>query len=112
MWSWTVVAVGLLASSASAPAQEIPPDDPAAYALFAGEEVRLGSRVRVYGRVGANGVGPFNAGHDIVSLTAAYELASGVSIDGVLQYARYRSRDAAGPDYQGLSAGLGTYIAF
>jgi hypothetical protein len=62
--------------------------------------------------VGANGVGPFNAGHDIVSLTAAYELASGVSIDGVLQYARYRSRDAAGPDYQGLSAGLGTYIAF
>jgi hypothetical protein len=47
--------VGLLASSASAPAQESPPDDPAAYALFAGEEVRLGSRVRVYGRVGANG---------------------------------------------------------
>ena len=62
--------------------------------------------------VSANGVGPFNAGHDIVSLTAAYELPAGMSIDGVLQYARYRSRDAAGPDYQGLSAGLGTYIAF
>jgi hypothetical protein len=55
MWVWAVVAVGLLGSSVRALAQEIPPDDPAAYAVFAGEEVRLGSRVRVYGRVGANG---------------------------------------------------------
>lgn len=62
--------------------------------------------------VGANDVGPFNADHDIVSLTASYALAEGISIDGVLEYSRYKSRDAEGPDYQGIAAGLGTNINF
>jgi hypothetical protein len=62
--------------------------------------------------VGANGVGPFNADHDIVALTAAYELESGISIDGVLQYSHYTSHDSAGPDYRGVTAGIGTLIAF
>jgi len=30
----------------------------------------------------------------------------------VVEYSRYRSRDAAGPDYEGLAIGLGTYISF
>ena len=46
------------------------------------------------------------------SLTASYALGPDISIDGVLEYSDYRSRDAAGPDYQGLAAGLGTLIAF
>ena len=62
--------------------------------------------------VGANGVGPFNADHDIYSLTASYDLADGVSIDGVIEYSNYRSRDADGPDYRGIAAGLGTNIDF
>jgi hypothetical protein len=62
--------------------------------------------------VGANGVGPFNADHDIYSLTAAYALGPGISVDGVLEYSDYRSHDAAGPDYQGVAAGLGTLITF
>jgi len=62
--------------------------------------------------VGANDVGPFNADHDIFSLTASYELAEGISVEGVIEYSDYRSRDAAGPDYQGFAAGLGTYIGF
>jgi hypothetical protein len=61
---------------------------------------------------GENGVGPFNAGHDIYSATVSYELEDGISIDGALEYSDYRSRDAADPDYQGLAAGLGTLIAF
>jgi len=62
--------------------------------------------------VGENGVGPFNADHDIFSLTASYGLAEGISVDGVVEYSRYRSRDAAGPDYEGVAVGLGTYISF
>jgi len=62
--------------------------------------------------VGANDVGPFNADHDIFSLTASYALAAGISIDGVLEYSDYRSRNAEGPDYQGIAAGLGTNIDF
>lgn len=62
--------------------------------------------------VGANDVGPFNADHDIVSMTASYALAAGISIDGVLEYSNYKSRDAEGPDYQGIAAGLGTNIDF
>jgi outer membrane protein OmpU len=61
---------------------------------------------------GENGIGPFNADHDIYSATVSYELEDGLSIDGVLEYSDYRSHDAAGPDYQGLAAGLGTLIAF
>jgi hypothetical protein len=61
---------------------------------------------------GENGVGPFNAGHDIYSATVSFELEDGISIDGVLEYSDFRSRDAAGPDYQGLAAGLGTLISF
>ncbi len=61
---------------------------------------------------GENGVGPFNADHDIYSATVAYELEDGISIDGVLEYSDYRSHDAAGPDYQGLAAAVGTLIAF
>jgi outer membrane protein OmpU len=66
-----------------------------------------------YGKaVGANDSDPFNAGHDIYSATASYALAPGISIDGVIEYSDYGSNDAAGPDYQGLAAGLGTLIAF
>ena len=61
---------------------------------------------------GENDVGPFNADHDIYSATVSYELEDGISIDGVLEYSDYASHDAAGPDYQGLAAGLGTLIAF
>jgi hypothetical protein len=62
--------------------------------------------------VGENGVVPFNADHDIYSATVSYELEDGISIDGVVEYSDYRSHDAAGPDYQGLAAGVGTLIAF
>jgi hypothetical protein len=61
---------------------------------------------------GENGVGPFNADHDIYSATASYEFQDGISVDGVLEYSDYRSHDAAGPDYQGLAVGLGTLISF
>jgi predicted porin len=61
---------------------------------------------------GANGIGPFNADHDILSLTASYALGPGISLDGVLEYSDYRSHDAIGPDYQGIAAGLGSLITF
>jgi hypothetical protein len=61
---------------------------------------------------GENGVGPFNADHDIYSATVSYELADGISVDAVLEYSDYHSHAAAGPDYQGLAAGLGTLIEF
>jgi outer membrane protein OmpU len=62
--------------------------------------------------VGANGVGPFNAIHDDIALTASYALGPGISVDGLIEYSRYKSNDAAGPDYQGIGFGLGTAIAF
>jgi hypothetical protein len=62
--------------------------------------------------VGANGVGPFNADHDIISATASYALGPGIQVDGVVEYSDYHSRNAAGPDYQGVGAGLGTLITF
>ena len=62
--------------------------------------------------VGANGVGPFNAVHDDIALTASYALGPGISIDGLLEYSRYASDDAAGPDYRGIGAGIGTAITF
>lgn len=62
--------------------------------------------------VGFNGVGPFNAVHDDVALTASYALGPGISVDGLVEYSRYKSNDAAGPDYQGIGLGLGTAIAF
>ena len=62
--------------------------------------------------VGFNGVGPFNAVHDDIALTASYALGPGISVDGLLEYSRYKSNDAAGPDYQGIGIGLGTAIAF
>jgi hypothetical protein len=61
---------------------------------------------------GANSVGPFNADHDIFSATISYELGPGISLDGVVEYSEYRSHDAAGPDYQGLAAGIGTSVTF
>jgi len=61
---------------------------------------------------GENGVGPFNADHDIVSATVSYELVDGISVDGVVEYSDYRSHDRAGPDYRGLAIGLGTLIEF
>jgi hypothetical protein len=61
---------------------------------------------------GANGVGPFDAGHDIYSATASYALAPGITLDGVIEYSDYDSDAAAGPDYRGLAAGLGTFISF
>jgi hypothetical protein len=62
--------------------------------------------------VGANGVGPFNAVHDDVALTASYALSGGISLDGVVEYSSYRSNDAAGPDYHALGIGVGTNITF
>ena len=62
--------------------------------------------------VGENDVGPFNAVHDDIALTAAYALAPGITVDGLLEYSRYRSNDAAGPDSSGLGVGLGTAITF
>jgi hypothetical protein len=62
--------------------------------------------------IGANDVGPFNAVHDDVALTASYKLGPGITLDGLLEYSRYKSNDAAGPDYQGIGVGIGTAIAF
>ena len=62
--------------------------------------------------IGANGVGPFNATHDDVALTVSYALGPGISVDGLLEYSRYKSRDPAGPDTTGIGLGLGTAINF
>jgi hypothetical protein len=62
--------------------------------------------------VGANGVGPFNAAHDDIALTASYALGPGITLDGLIEYSLYGSNDAAGPDYQGIGVGIGTAIAF
>lgn len=61
--------------------------------------------------VGANGVEPFDAVHDIYSATVSRALGPGISIDGVIEYSDYDG-DAGGPDYRGLAAGLGLYIGF
>jgi predicted porin len=61
---------------------------------------------------GANGVGPFNANHDDFALTASYALGPGITLDGVVEYSNYKSNNAAGPDYEGIGFGLGTYISF
>lgn len=62
--------------------------------------------------IGDNGVGPFDALHDVYSLTASRALADGISVDGVIEYSDYESGAGAGPDYQGLAIGLGTDIEF
>ena len=62
--------------------------------------------------LGENGVGPFDAVHDVYSLTASRALADGISVDGVIEYSDYESDDGAGPDYRGLAVGLGTDIEF
>jgi len=46
------------------------------------------------------------------TLTLAYALRPGISVDGLLEYSRYKSNDAAGPDSQGSGIGLGTAISF
>src|SRR5262245_3046969 len=62
--------------------------------------------------IGANGVGPFNADHDIYSATASYALGPGITLDGVVEYSDYASNNTAGPDYNGIAVGLGTLITF
>ena len=62
--------------------------------------------------MGANLVGPFNAVHDDFALTASYALGPGISIDGLVEFSNYKSNNAAGPDYQGLGAAIGTSINF
>ena len=62
--------------------------------------------------ISPNGAGPFNATYDDVALTASYALATGISVDGLIEYARYKSNDAAGPDYTGVGIGIGTAITF
>lgn len=57
-------------------------------------------------------VGPPNAVYDDIALTVSYALGPGISVDGLLEYSRYKSNDAAGPDYQGIGLGIGTAIAF
>ena len=75
--------------------------------------VGLGWTRGVYEKaVGGNDVGPFNADHDIIALTGSYEFAPAMTFDGVIQYSDYDSHDPAGPDYEGVSLGIGTYIAF
>lgn len=61
---------------------------------------------------GDNGVGPFDAEHDIYALTASRALSKGISVDGVIELSDYESRDGAGPDYRGVAVGLGTEIEF
>src|SRR4030095_11772450 len=56
--------------------------------------------------------GDFNAVHDDIVLTASYALGPGITVDGMLESSRYKSNDAAGPDYQGIGLGIGTAIAF
>jgi len=80
---------------------------------WSGWTVGLGwTRGDYEGVTGANGVGPFNADHDIYSATVSYELGPGISLDGVIEYSDYSSHDAAGPDYRGLAAGIGTIVTF
>jgi hypothetical protein len=62
--------------------------------------------------VGANGVGPFNAKHDLIDLTASYALGPGIAVDGVVEFSDYSANNAAGPDYTSLAFGLGTMINF
>ena len=45
-------------------------------------------------------------------MTASYALGPGITLDGVVEYSNYKSNNAAGPDYQGIAAGIGTYISF
>lgn len=81
MWDRVVVAVGLLAWSGAVTAQEVPPDDPFAYVVFASEEVRLGSRVRVYGRVGSNGVARIGRRDTVDGLVASPTIELGRKTD-------------------------------
>jgi hypothetical protein len=48
-----VVVLGIAVAS-GARAQELPPGEPLAYAVFSGAETRLGKQVKVYGNVGSN----------------------------------------------------------
>ncbi|MGH6933556.1 MAG: porin [Dongiaceae bacterium] len=62
--------------------------------------------------VGSNGVGPFNATHDIVAITGSYALSPGITLDGVAQYSHYEADDPAGPNYEGYAIGVGTFVSF
>jgi predicted porin len=87
----------------------------AAGATFGWEAWTIGlgwSRGDYEGAVGVNGVGPFNARHDIYAFTASYALGPGIILDGVVEHSDYDSDDPAGPDHQGLAAGIGTLIRF
>jgi hypothetical protein len=48
-----VVVLGIAVASGGR-AQELPPGEPLAYAVFSGAETRLGKQVKVYGNVGSN----------------------------------------------------------
>jgi hypothetical protein len=50
--------------------------------------------------------------HDIVALTARYELAPGIEIDAVVEYSRYDSGILPIFDYEGLAVAAGTLITF
>jgi hypothetical protein len=55
MWRMGVAVVVLVCGVVSgARAQEVPPGDPLAYAVFSGAQAKLGKHVRVYGNVGSN----------------------------------------------------------
>ena len=43
---------------------------------------------------------------------ATFALAPGISVDALLEYSRYKSNDAAGPDVHGIGIGSGTAVTF
>ncbi len=58
------------------------------------------------------GIAPAADRHDIIALTASYELGPGIQINGVLEYSDYDSGVSALFDYRGFGGGLGIYIDF
>jgi len=50
--------------------------------------------------------------HDDIALPAAYALGPDIMVDGLLEYSRYRSNDAAGPDSSGWAWVSALRLAF
>ncbi len=50
--------------------------------------------------------------HDVVSLTAAYDLGPGIQLDGVIEYDNYDGDGGGVNDYEAVAVGVGTVITF